>query len=256
MPVSEKPLVYLIIGAADSGRRAVLTDLIEGGLEANDRPVVLLSAEESAAEAEARLPRVERWQWQDGFMLAKVPADASHLFVILDGRRSQVDQLEAFKAWLAGNRLELARCLCVINCQLAERHPPLLAWYEACVHFADVVLLNRREGVDNRWISEFLTHFKKQFYPCLFETVKGDRVKNPALLLDPTARRVTQVFDEEQDWVFKNAEGEEIDEEEVTDDDEEEVQATPAEDPYFERRLGGRRVKELPDIARFLGGTG
>lgn len=234
----------------------MLADLIEGGLESTDLPAVLLSSDEAGAEADARLPRVERWAWQDGFVLATPPKDVSHLFVVLDGRRSQVDQLEAFKTWLQGHRLELARCLCVINCQLAERHPPLLAWYEACVHFSDVVLLNRREGVENRWISEFLNHFKKQFYPCLFETVKGDRVKNPALLLDPTARRVTQVFDEEQDWIFKNAEGEEIEEDEVTDDDEEEVQATPAEDPYFERRLGGRRVKELPEIARFLGGTG
>jgi hypothetical protein len=83
--------------------------------------------------------------------------------------------------------------------------------------------------------------------------VKEGRVKNPALLLDPQARRVSQAFDEEQDWVFKNAEGEEIDEEDITDDEEEEVSATPAEDPYFERRLGGRRVKELPDITKYLG---
>lgn len=252
MPVSEKPLVYLILGAAGSGRRAVLADLIEGGLDASDRPVVLLSANEATSDVDSRLPRVERWTWQDGCMQLTLPSEASHLFVVLDGRSSQVDQIEAFKAWLEGHRLELARCLCVINCQLAERHPPLLAWYEACVHFADVVLLNRREGVENRWISDFLAHFKKQFVPCLFETVKNDRVKNPALILDPQARRVSQAFDEEQDWVFTNAEGEEIDEDEITDDDDEEVSATPAVDPYFERRLGGRRVKELPEITKYL----
>jgi hypothetical protein len=253
MSASEKPLVYLIIGAATSGRRAILADLIEGGLEATDKPVVLLSADEAASEADARLPRVERWTWQDGFMLMTPPTGASHLFVVLDGRRSQVDQIEVFKALLDAHRLELARCLCVVNCQLAERHAPLLAWYEACVHFADVVLLNRREGVENRWVSDFLNHFKKQFVPCLFETVKDNRVKNPALVLDPQARRVSQAFDEEQDWIFTNAEGDEIDEEDITDDEEEEVQATPAVDPYFERRNGGRRVKELPDIAKYLG---
>ncbi len=253
MPASEKPLVYLIIGAAGSGRRAIVADLIEGGLESTDTPAVAIAAGEAASEHDARLPRLERWTWQDGFMLLAKPKGISHLFVVLDGRSSQVDQIEAFKGWLEGQRLELARCLSVVNCQLAERHPPLLAWYEACVHFSDVVLLNRREGVENRWVSDFLNHFKKQFVPCLFEMVKDGRVKNPALLLDPQARRVSQAFDEEQDWVFTNAEGDEIDEDEVTDDDDEEVQATPAVDPYFERRLGGRRVKELPEIAKYLG---
>ena len=163
------------------------------------------------------------------------------------------DQIEAFKAWLALNNAELARALCVVDCRLAERHPPLLAWFEACIHFSDVVLLNRREGVENRWLSGFLEHFRSQHLPCLFETVKAGRIRNPALILEPQARRLTQIFDEEQDWIFTNAEGDEIDEEDITDDEEEEVQATPAVDPYFERRNGGRRVKELPDIAKYLG---
>jgi len=157
------------------------------------------------------------------------------------------------KTWLeAQGDGELARVLCVVNCQLAEKNPPLLAWYEACVHFADVVLLNRREGVENKWLSDFLNHFKKQFYPCLFETVKNGRVKNPALVLEPQARRMTHVFDEEPNWIFTNAEGEEIDEQEETGGDEDEIQAKPEEDTYFERRNGGRRVKQIPDIAQFL----
>jgi len=35
-------------------------------------------------------------------------------------------------------------------------------------------------------------------------------------------------------------------------DDDEELTATPAEDPYFERRNGGRRVREIPDVAAIL----
>jgi len=156
-----------------------------------------------------------------------------------------------FKAWLEVQGGELARVLAVVNCQLAEKNPPLLAWYEACVHFADVVLLNKREGVANKWFSDFQAHFKKLFLPCLFELVKGGRVKNPALVLVPEARRMSHFLDAEQDWIFTDAEGEVIDEEEEAEGDEE-IEATPEEDPYFVRDAAGRRVKKIPDIAKFL----
>jgi hypothetical protein len=252
MSAPKTPLVYLILGAAGSGRREILADLIDGGLGAEDRPAVLLAEDEVASDADAKLPNVARWRWADGAIDATLPHGATHVFFVTSGRASAVDQVEAFKAWLDAQDGELARTLCVVNCQLAEKNPPLLAWYEACVHFSDVVLLNRREGVENKWVSDFLAHFKKLFYPCVFETVKAGRVKNPALVLEPQARRMTHVFDEEQDWIVTNAEGEEIDEEDETADDEE-LQARPEVDPYFERRSeGGRRVKELPDIRDFV----
>jgi hypothetical protein len=248
---TDQPLVYLILGSAGSHRRAIVADLIEGGLDPEDRPAVLVSEAEAADAADARLPRLARWQWTGESVSAELPADATHVFLLTDGRSNPVDQVEAFKAWLEAQGGELARVLCVVNCQLAAQQPPLLAWYEACVHFADVVLLSRREGVENKWLSEFQVHFKKQFMPALFELVKADRVKNPRLVLEPQARRISQAFDPDQDWVLTNAEGEEIDEEEETEGDEE-VEATLAVDPYFERRNGGRRVKEIPDIAKYL----
>jgi len=256
MSPSEKPLVYLILGAVGSGRRAVLADLIDGGLEPTDRPAVLWPAGEGEAAGDAdetKLPRVSTWESHEGAIAAELAAEATHVFFVTDGRRNPVDQVEAFKTWLESQRGELARVICVVHVQLAEKNPPLLAWFEACVHFADVVLLNQREGVDNKWLSDFLAHFKKQYYPCLFEMVKDGRVKNPALLLEPQARRMSHVFDEEQNWIFTNAAGDEIDEQEETgDDDDDEIEAKPEEDPYFARYNGGRRVKEIPDIAKFL----
>lgn len=252
MAASDKPLVYLILGAAGSGRRQLIADLMDGGLETSDRPAVLLEESEDPAEADAKLPRVSRWSWHDNTIDAALPEDATHVFFFTSGRGSPVDQVEAFRPWLDSQGGELARSICVVNCQLAEKNPALLAWYEACVHFADVVLLNRREGVENKWVSDFLTHFKKQFYPCIFETVKNGKVKNPALILQPEARRMTHVFDEEQDWIITNAEGVEVDEEDETSEDEE-LQAKPEEDPYFQRRSeGGRRLKEVPDINKYL----
>jgi hypothetical protein len=255
MAAAEKTLVYLILGATGSGRREVIADLIADGLAEGERPSILLSEEEAPDEFDAKLPLGARWQWDNppaGAVAAELPRGAGPVFFVTDGRRNPVDQIEAFKTWLDLQGGQLARILCVVSCQLAARHPSLLAWYDACIHFSDVALLNRREGVENKWLSEFLGHFQKQHLPCLFETVRAGRVKNPALILEPQARRMSQVFDEDQDWIFTNAEGEVVDELEEGDDDEEEITATPVEDPYFARRLGGRRVKELPDIRAIL----
>ncbi|MEO7600130.1 MAG: hypothetical protein ABIV50_14435 [Opitutus sp.] len=248
---SEKTLVYLILGTAGSGRRAVLADLIDGGLTETGRPAVLLSDAEKATPADAKLASVTRWHWTGEFIEARLPAEATHVFFVTDGRSNPVDQIEVFKAWIEAQGAELARVICIVDCQLAEKHAPLVAWYDACVHFSDIVLLSRREGVENKWLSDFQVHFKSRYIPALFELVKADRVKNPALVLEPQARRMSHVFDEDQDWVFTDAEGAEIEEDEETEGDEE-VEATIAEDPYFERLNGGRRVKELPDIRKFL----
>ena len=248
---STKPLVYLILGAAGSGRREILVDLIEAGLGEQDTPAVMLAEREKPADSDAKLPAITRWQWADENIVGELPTDASHVFFVTDGRGNPVEQIDMFKLWVDAHGGEVARVLCIVNCQLAEKNAPLLAWYEACVHFSDVVLLTRREGVANKWLSDFLGHFQKQFYPCLFELVRAGRVKNPALVLDPLARRLSHVFDAEQEWVFTDSEGKTIDEDEETDEDEE-VEAKPEEDIYFARDAAGRRVKRLPDIAKFL----
>ena len=63
---------------------------------------------------------------------------------------------------------------------------------------------------------------------------------------------MSHAFDAEQDWIFTDGDGEVIDEQEESESDESEVEAKPEEEPYFERLNGGRRVKELPDVAKFL----
>lgn len=250
---SAKPLVYLVLGAAGSGRREVLADLIEGGLADGDRAAVLLCDTEAAGESDAKLGEITRWHWLDeGAIAGELPAGATHVFFVADGRRNPIDLCEVFKPWVEAQGGEIARVLCVVHCALVEKNPPLVAWFEACIHFSDVVLLNKRDGVQNKWLSDFQAHFTKQFMPALFDFVKNGRVKNPALVLDPSARRMTHAFDAEQDWIFTDSEGEVIEEDEVTDDDEEEIEATPEVDPYFVRDAANRRAKKIPDITKFL----
>ncbi len=252
---ADKPLIYLVLGVTGSGRREVLEDLITSGLDVSDRPLVLLSEQEPPAASDARLANIAPWKWTDGFMLLPEVGDVTHVFVVTDGRSNPVDQVEVFKGWLESSGGELARVICVVNCQLAEKHPALFAWYEACAHFSDVVLLNKREGVANKWLSDFQGKFKDQFYPFLMELVKNGRVKNPALILEPQARRMSHYFDEDVNWVITGTDTDADDEEEGSDGDDEDVEVSPEEDPYFARLSGGRRVKELPNVAKYLGST-
>ena len=146
MAAPEKPLVYLILGAAGSGRRAVLADLLEDGLVAGDRPAVMLAASEAASEADAKLPALTRWSWTDGVIAGELPRDATHTFFISEGRENPVEQIEVFVAWLEAQGGQIARVLTVVNCQLAERNPALLPWYEACIHFSDIIFV-RQSGI-------------------------------------------------------------------------------------------------------------
>lgn len=248
------PFVYFVLGNAGSGRRQVLVDLISSGFADPNAVVAILPGSATASPADVALQRVERWDWCGGAIDAAVPAGVSTVFFVSCGAADPVEQVESFRDWLKTQAAVLARVLCVVDCRLAEQNPQLFVWFEACIHFSDVVLLNHREGVGNKWLSDFIGHFKNQYFPCLFELVKDGRVRNPALILEPEARRMSHVFDAEQEWVFTDAEGETVDEEEDAGDvgHAQEVEATPAVDPYLVRDAAGRRVKRLPDISKFL----
>lgn len=260
-------LVYVILGAPGSGRREVLTDLIVGGLDATagERAHLVLPLGEAEQEADRNTgaATVARMKWDaelHALFADAPPAETTHVFILLDGALDPVDQLEALKPWLAAHELTVARIFTVIHCQLAEKHPALKVWFDACVHFSDVVLLNRREGVANKWMSEFRRSYEDLCLPCLFEFVKAGKVKNPAMLLDPTARRLSQFFDPSE-WDDLDLDGVEIGESDDEDGDnmrpldksELDPDDQPPAEPYLERRQGGRRVIELPDIRKYLG---
>lgn len=259
-------LVYVILGAPGSGRREVLSDLITDGLNpVDERAHVYLPAGEPVRPEDEKLgaSSVARMAWNAELQLLVAdapPPEATHVFIVLDGRIDPVDQLEALKPWLAAHALPVARILTVVHCQLAEKTPALASWFDACIHFSDIVLLGRREGVSNKWVSDFRRRYEAQYMPCLFEMVKGGRVKNPAAVLDPVARRLSQFFDptEWDDIDLADVEiGESDDEDgenvrplsktELDPDDQ------PPVEPWLERDAAGRRKQPLPDIRKYLG---
>lgn len=274
MTTQQRPLFYIILGTPGSERRSVLVDLIADGLGEGDCALTFLHEAEAGSEFDRALGELRTWHWEEGRITAEIPAsisDASdaaadkhrfsHIFFVAEGAGNPIDQIEAVKAWITPFDVEFARVITFINCTLASRHPQLAPWWDACVHFSDVVLLSHRLGVPNKWISDFQEHYRSKFIPALFEFVKDGRVKNPALVLEPQARRMTQVFDENDlDWSLarKLAPDAEIefgidDEEDGEEEPGGDVDGGPVAEPYFERRANGARVIDLPDIRKFLG---
>jgi hypothetical protein len=251
------PSIYLVLGTPASGRRALLADLIENGIESGTRTLVLLEESEVGVEADAKLAslkstEVRRWKW-NGTELPAISLDGfTTIFLIGSSTGDPITQLESLKPWLVQHHAELARIFCVIDCQLAEKTPQLLPWYDACVHFSDVVFLANREGVANKWLSDFLRRYADEFVPSHFIQLKKTGISNPALVLEPQPRRVSQYFDEGEVALPEGVEIEETGDEADDDDEEADDGDLIQPEPYFERERSGRRVKELPNITNYL----
>ncbi len=237
-------ILYFILGTAGSHRRALLADLVGEGLMPDDRAAVLLSAAEAPdAAGEALLTKagatLGRWTWAKPELEVELPEEATHVFLVADGRSDPIDQLEALREWLLARPfVQLGRVFFVADAALLHAKPELQPWFDACVHYADVVALTKIEGIEQKWLNEFEKHYRSQHCPFLFEVARRDVFKNPAILLVPEARRVSQVFDEEM---------------ELADETDEEIEAAkPENDKYFARTRGGTRVEHLPRIADFL----
>lgn len=256
------PSVYFVLGTPQSGRRAVVRDLIVNGLLPEENVVVLLAASEEADPAEERLaalPNVEVRRWATGGQ-ATLPSlelpEGGTVFFLADPHVSPIDQIEALKPWLVEQGRELARIFTVVDCQLAEKQPVLRQWFDACIHFSDVVFLNRREGLANKWLSDFIKHYTDEYFPCHFVQVKtkGDLV-TPLIWLDPTPRRVSQYFEDDyvdlSDLVIETGDDEAEAGEAVEPGQEDGI--IPPE-PYFVRQRSGRREREVPDLRDYLPG--
>lgn len=243
------PLVYFILGTPGSTRQVLVADLVENGLSEKEKAMIL-HAEGDAVEVTGVSGTT--WQWEEGAIVAALDAGATHVFFFADPRRNPVDQMEALVTWLPGANAKIGRVFTVVDCRLGQANPLMMPWYEACVHFSDVVFMENRTDVPGGWISEFEKHFKKQHFPCLFELPRNGEVGNPALVLETLALRMAPIFEDDFSLTPGSEYSTDFDDDEE-DDDVDAEQDQPLEDPYFARnRGGGNRVIDVPDITPFL----
>jgi hypothetical protein len=264
---------YVFTGAAHSGRREVMADLAAWGVQEPERTgpvVVLLAAGEPASPADAlfdgRAP-ILRWSaTNEGATVPELPEGTQTVFFLLDGSADPIDPIEGLTHWFRKHQeeVQLARIITVLNCKLLSDTPGLKLWFDACVRFSDVVLMNKRAGVPNKWMSDYQTHFsKKECYPCLFGLVKDGHVANPAEILFPEARRMSLAFDNIDEDLVEQVEQKDDDlEYEIVDETGDQEKVIPDEDlenevepePFFERDAAGRRKIRLPDISGYVQG--
>lgn len=278
-------LLYVILGAAGSGRRTILHDLLQAEKEStgSERNVVLLSPREFAEQASEPLKHDEAtvtgtWTMRNGqpglLPREPLPVSAERVFLLTDGLADPADQIEAIREWIPGSGTELGRIITVVNCHLAYAAPEAMQWYEGCIHFSDIALLNRREGVPNKWVDDWGKRFRKRAVPTLFELVKKGHVPNPAHVLFPEPRRLTHIFDgldeglpainDGEDWlgalaeegteiILEREDGSPLEEGADADDTAAVLQNAPEHDPYLRRKPGGFREIPLPAIGELLG---
>lgn len=240
-----RPLVYLVFGLPGSGRREIIFDLIEGGIPATEQVLYFRPEDEAACPFDKQLETLENvdvvgWKLKDSKVThGKISAAPEKIIFLAPGTSDPADCAEALKTWTDHNQCQIARLITVVHCSFLMAEPKAEAWFDACIHFSDIVLLNRREDAANKWLKEFETAYKKACNPARFILVKKGRVANPPEVLDPEARRASLYFDE-----LIPLEEDEFDDEDKPDD--------TKPDKYIERLVSGQRAKPIPEIGKFL----
>ena len=235
--------VYLILGCKSSGRRYAVYDLIRDLASADDPFTLHFEKNEEPNEWSEKLTEldhvsIETYEGGVGDIQASDVNPQHTNLIIAPGLASPVDQVEAFKTLVDHSPCELGRVITVVHCDQLTAHAQLQSWYDACIHFSDVCILNRSAETTNQFVQDFIDRYKTKHFPVLFEKVFKKGIKNPGLLLEPEARRISLFFEPEEDaWL---------------DDEDDDAWEGPEEDPYMIRLPSGNREKWVPDIVAIL----
>lgn len=240
--------LYCVVGIRGSGRRTVVRNLLDA-LPQDDRPAALITSADECAGFSNEFPTLPVSGWQvDHFepkpLVFDIPAETKTLFICSDGIDSPIHLLEALALWCKEHNYPDLVIVSVVHCTMCATHHQVHSWYQAAIHFSDFVLLNQREGVDNKWLTEFQKPFQRQFYPCIFESLRNDRLRNPAVILTSPPRRMSQAFEDTSDDIPSD---DSDDDESFTQDPDD----VPPPELHFERLLNKhyrRPVPKLDDI--------
>lgn len=227
----------LVLGAAGSGRREVAEELARYAWP-----------EGAAIRLISHGPGPEEWRMEGAKAVLPSPSGAASL-LLTDGRRSQVDQVEALVAAAPAAGWSIRRIIAVVDLPFFQRHPELEPWVRSCLHFADAAVLTRRWDAPNAWLSKFQRMLADDYRTCLVAFLpKAGGLPRPAELVEGDPRRASLVLDDLDA----------VDEMEFDEDNlpEEPFDLVRKADPYFARDTSGRREILVPDILPALESEG
>lgn len=216
-----------------------------GGQGETEKPLRLCLPEGLEWEAEENTV-VESYQAESAHWVLNPDAPGS-VFLLLDPRLSPVPQLEKLAGDLEKCLLEPVKVVTCVDCAGMERHPPLRAWYDACLYYSDIVLLGNRTDSSNRFIREYTREYEHRCYPCLFYFLKKEGVPDhPLEILTPGTRRLSQLFDLDRQRPVPEPRGVVI--EASCDLDLEEVETDPFRSPSPQEGL----PRPVPDVGEWV----
>lgn len=230
--------VYVLLAADGPERFESLGKTVRSEVLPDEEVTVLVATgEEAVAQAawtgERAIRTVAGWSIDARGNLRgpALPDDPRQIVIFLShGSASPVDFLEALQRWLVENGGRVGRITTLVNCTRCAADAAVRHWYDACIHFSDLVWLGNREGVEPKWVKDFEEGFRKRAFPCLFDGLKKGQPANPNWFFECEDRRISLLFDEIED-----------------DPEDDEMPENPV-DPYLDRNLGGGRRREVRDI--------
>ncbi|MFP4352648.1 MAG: hypothetical protein ACLFRP_07900 [Puniceicoccaceae bacterium] len=241
------PWLTVLLSGPNPGRWKLVLETVRHGLPKEE--AVLLHV--SPAEVEpARLffPddrfTIGEWTLADGAVLFSEPLTSDRTNVLVYGRPEFPDDLfEGLVDLFRAERCEMGRIVTQVHAGWGSGHEETKAWYDACIHFSDLVLIDNREEVPDAWVREFRERYLKLRYPCHFDLVRKGLPKHPEWFFDSQPRRLSLVFD--PDDLSGLGPGPVESDEDETD----EIPEEPPGDPYLRRNAAGereRKIKPLP----------
>ncbi len=231
--------LYLIQGCANSDRRTAVFDLLRDTATTDDPWEVYISDTETPSiwnEQIAAVTGLNLRTYEGNLTNCQLDPNANSI-VIANGRQDPMDQIEFLKDLLESSGKELGRIITLLDCELLHNNPGLRSWYTACIHFSDVLLLSHRQNLTNQHVQDILTPYQDDWFPFYTESLKKGRVRNPNLILEPQARRISLLFEPDEDiWL----------------DEDVDPMDGPEEDIYLKKFPDGNREIRIRDISKFL----
>jgi len=254
--MSEEALWLNVIFSGPNGARwKLIRETVAHALTQEEGITVFVSADE-LEEAREQLSgdrfSVAEWTLSGGGIEFSEPLSDAEANLLIFGRPEFPDDLlEALVEGFRGEKFEIGRIVSHVHCGWCAGSEEARGWFDGCIHFSDLVLLDAREEVEDLWVRDYQERFRKLRYPCTFDLVKKGLPRHPQWFFDSQPRRLSLVFDPD-DLSGLGGAGYEIEGDEPEEDEE---GPEAAGDPFLRRNAVGERERKVRPLPFALDGT-